>query len=230
MPRSGRTFIWFHCLFCNHMWKFHIDEDVVNPTVELTGEIFVATKSGIKRRLGSVKVGAIPEDVLIKHLESKALHGARKRQDLQRNIDSLSANLKVARAEEERLWKIQKRDESDRQKAKAWSAAFNKIKSIGKRIEDLRVQRQHLTSGEYFFHGLPSPVSAAKTDDDGRFTIVIPRHGRYGIVARTTVEQGEGTETYFWIVWVSVRGQYSKRLTLSNDNMVGAGSPDSALP
>jgi hypothetical protein len=30
-------------------------------------------------------------------------------------------------------------------------------------------------------------------------------------------------------VWVNLDGQSSKRLRLSNDNVMGAGSPDSAL-
>ncbi len=230
MPRSGRTFIWFNCLFCGHVWKFHLDEAVAESNGELKGDVFVVSKNGAKRRLGSVAVSAIAEDVLTRHLEKRALQAARKRRELQRHIDSLTATMEVTRAEEDRLWKIQKRDEGDRQKARTWSAAYNKLKNLAERIGELKEQRQHLTSGQWFFEGLPSPIATTRTDHDGKFTLVIPRQGRYGIVTRASLELGDEKETYFWIVWVSLRGEHSRRLSLSDDNMVGAGSSDSALP
>jgi hypothetical protein len=60
--------------------------------------------------------------------------------------------------------------------------------------------------------------------------MLLPRDGRYGIVARVSREFGEQKETYCWFVWVSLDGAASKRLGLNNSNIVGAGSPDSALP
>jgi len=39
----------------------------------------------------------------------------------------------------------------------------------------------------------------------------------------------KGKETYYWFVWVSLDGDPSKRLALNNENVMGAGSPDSAL-
>jgi hypothetical protein len=230
MPNpTHRAFIWFHCLFCNHTWKFRIADARADTNGELTGDVFIVTKSGKKHSLGSVKVRAIPEDALMKHFESKTLQGELESRKLQRNIDGLTATLETARTEERRLWKIQKRDESDLQKAKAWSVSYHKTKDLTSQIEDLQAQRQHLTSGAYFFQGLPSAISTSKTDADGKFTLVIPRDGRYGIVASASRKQDEEEETYFWFVWMTLDGQLSKRVMLSNDNLMGAGSPDSAL-
>ena len=67
------TFIWFHCVFCNHWWKFHTDETRTNPDGELTGQVFIVTKRGITYRLASVPVSAIPEEVAKKHLKSKTV-------------------------------------------------------------------------------------------------------------------------------------------------------------
>jgi hypothetical protein len=222
------TFIWFHCVFCNHAWKFRVEDPRTNPNGELTGDVVIVTKR-MKYRLGSVAVNAIPEDALRKHLESKTLHGELESRKLQLAIAGLTATLKMTQAEDDRLWKILQRDENNSQKAEAWSVAFNKTKDITKQIEALQAQRQHLTSGEYFFEGLPSAISTAKTDADGKFRLEIPRRGRYGVVARASRELFKKTETYFWFVWVSLDEQPSKRLTLSNDNIMGAGSPDSAL-
>jgi hypothetical protein len=230
MPHTAHgAFIWFHCHFCNHTWKFRIADARADMNGELTGDVFVATKSGKKHRLGSVRINAIPEDELQGHFESKMLHGELESQKLQREIDALTATLETARTEERRLWKIQKRDESNLQKAKAWSVAYNKTKTLTRQIEELQTQRQHLTSGEYFFQGLPSAISTARTDADGRFTLIIPREGRYGIVACATRTQDKEEETYFWFVWITLDGQPSKRVILSDDNLMGAGSADSAL-
>jgi hypothetical protein len=224
------TLIWFHCLFCNHWWKFRADDGVdPNPNGEVTGDVFI-TKGGTEYKLGSVAVNAIPGDALKKHLESRTLQGELEKQKLRRDIDSLTAALRMAQAEDDRLWKVLQADESNSEKADAWSVEYNKVTNITKQIEDLQAQRQYLATGEYFYEGLPPGISTAKTDDDGKFTLTIPLRGRYGVVARATLELfKESRETHFWFVWVSLDGQPSKRLMLSNDNKMGAGSPDSAL-
>jgi hypothetical protein len=228
MARSSHgTFIWFHCLFCNHHWKFRLEEP--NPNGELTGTVFVVTKGGKKYKLGSVVVSAIPEDVLKKHLKSKALQVEIEAQELHREIDRLTTTLKTAQAEDQRLWKILQGDENNSQKAVAWSVAYNQAKNLAKQIEDLQARRQHLASGEYFYDGLPPGTATAKTDAGGKFTLVIPRRDRFGVVARASRELLKGKESYFWFVWASLDGEPSRRLTLSNGNILGAGSPDSAL-
>jgi hypothetical protein len=223
------TFMWFHCLFCNHWWRFRIDAPCANPNVELTGQVFVVTKRGVKYKLGSVAVSAIPEDAFRKYLQNKTLQGELETRKLERDIRRLTAALPKTEAEEDRLWTILQRDETNSHNADAWSAAYSKAKSITKQIEDLQARRAHLRSGEYFFEGLPSGLSSAKTDANGKFTLSVPRQGRYGVVACASRELFKKHETYFWFVWVSPDRESAKRLTLSNHNLLGAGSPDSAL-
>ena len=227
-PNQG-SFTWFHCLFCNHWWKFRVEGQGTNPNGELTGHVFVVAKSGTKHQLESVEVTAIPEDLLKKHLKSKTLQGETESKKLQRDIDRLAAMLRMAQAEDDRLWQLYQRDQRNAQHANAWSVAYNRAKELTQRLQDLQRQRLHLTSGDYFFEDLPSGISAAKTDANGKYALVIPRRGRYGIVARASRELFKETEAYFWIVWVTLGGQASKRLSLNNDNMLGAGSPQSAL-
>jgi hypothetical protein len=148
---------------------------------------------------------------------------------LQLEIDALATTLEGVRIEEGRLWTIQDRDRDDLTKANAWSLVYNKMKNITGQLEALRAQRGQLVSGECFFQDLPAAVSSAKTHADGKFTLTIPREGRYGVVARASREQDEEKRSYSWFVWVSLDGQPSKRLVLNDDNVVGAGSPDSAL-
>src|SRR6266540_483327 len=157
MSRStSGTYIWFNCLFCSHIWKFRIDDAPANPNGEVTGAVFIVTKGGRKYKLGSVAVSAIPEDALKKHLESKTRQSELESRKLQRDIDRLTAMLGIAKAEEDRLWKILQRDESNSRKADAWRFVYGKSKTITQQIEDLQARRQNLTSGEYFVDGLPS--------------------------------------------------------------------------
>lgn len=228
---SGRPqgLMWFKCHFCSHTWKFRLDDARAYPDGELEGDVIV-TLDGKRHSLGGVVLNAIPEEAFTEHLQRRKAQSERETGRLQREIDSLAAILKETRAEEDRLWNIQKLDESDMQKANAWSLVYNKTKSLASQLEDLRAQQQHLTSGEYFLQDVPAPISTVQTNADGKFTLLLPRVGRYAIVARASRQFGEQKETYCWFVWVSLDGAASKRLSLNNSNVVGAGSPDSAVP
>ncbi len=221
-------FWWFHCLFCNHWWKFRNDEEVTtNLDGDLTGEIFIVTKGGITYRLDSIAVIAIPEDAARRHLDSRARHQEIDSKNLQREIDDLTATLKKAKAEEDRLWKILQLDESNSQKAAAWRVAYNEAKKLAKQIEGPRAQQKRVRSGQYFFEDLPSAVSAARTDINGKFTLIIPRKGQFVVAACGPYETFRDTEPY-WFVSVSLDGEPSKHLVLSNDNVLDARSEDAA--
>ena len=220
---------WFYCYFCKHTWKSRVGDGRAHPDGELTGNVFVVVRRKRKDFLGSVVLHAFPEDALKDHLERRAAQRELESGRLLREIDTLAATLAEAQAEEDRLWSIQKQDESNLRNAKAWSVAFNNTKKITRHLEDLQTRWQHLTSEEHFLQDLPSAISSATTNDDGAFKMAIPRYGRYGIVARASRELREEEQTYFWAVWVSLDGEPAKRLVLNNDNIVGSGSPDSAL-
>jgi len=221
--------VWFHCFFCQHTWKFRFEDAPAVSDGELTGDVFVASSRSKRHSLGLVALSVIPEDPLKQHLERKAAQSELERANLQREIDVVTARLERARTAEDHLWKIQERDKDDLRKATAWSAAYNTTKNITRQLEDLRARRERLISGEHFFQDLPSAISSAKTQADGTFTLLIPRDGRYGIVARASRELGDEKHVYCWFVWVSLDGRPSKRLVLNDENLVGAGSPNSAL-
>ncbi len=223
------SFMWFHCLFCNHWWKFHIDEPRPNPDGELTGEVFIVTKRGVTYKLDAVPVSAIPEEAATKHLKSKMLQRELEIEKLQRDLESLTSTLQEVQAEEHHLWRILQEDEDNSQKAAAWSVVYKKTKSITKEIESLNSQRKQLSSDEYLFDGLPSGISNTRTNADGQFSLVIPREGRYVIAARGPREEFRDTEPY-WFVSVSLDGEVSKRVTLTNDNVIGASSATASRP
>ena len=233
LPRRGvwsrRASIWFHCFFCKHSWKSRLGDARADSDGELTGDVFVAVNRKKRHALASVVLHAISEDALKKHLERRAAHREFESGKLLHEIEALTTTCAQARAEEDRLWAIQKQDESNLGNAKAWSVAYNNTKEITRQLEDLRMRRERLTTGEHFLENLPSAISSATTNADGGFMLPVPRDGRFGIVAHASGEQRETEQTYLWFVWVSLDGAPAKRLVLNDDNIVGAGSPDSAL-
>jgi hypothetical protein len=218
---ASGAFMWFHCLFCNHWWKFHLEEPRANPDGELTGEVFIVTKRGITYKLDSVVVSAIPEELANKHLKSKMLQRELEIEKLQREMKRRTSTLQDTQAEEHRLWRVLQEDEDNSQKAAAWSAVYRKAKMLAKEIEHLHAQRKQFESEEYVFDGLPSGIATTTTDADGHFTLVVPREGRYIIAARGPRDAFREPEPY-WFVSVSLDGEDAKRLTLSNDNVLGA--------
>jgi hypothetical protein len=220
--------MWIHCLFCNHWWKFYTEDSYVNKDGELTGEIFIVTNNEITYALESITVSAIPEDLAVEHVEKKLRQREVETQNLRFEIDGMTAALEISQAEEGGLWKILQVDEANSQKAAIWRLAYNKTQSIAKELESLQAQLQHLMSAEYFFEGLPPGISVATTDGNGKFSLVIPRQGRFAIAARGPRDTFRDMEPE-WFVWVSLDGETSKRLALTNDNVLAA-TPDDLLP
>src|SRR6476661_4845140 len=145
------TYISFHCMFCSHIWKFRLEDHREDPNGDLTGDVFIVTKRGVKHKLGSVEIYLIPGEELKKHLESKTLHSEVENEKLQRQIDHLVETSRTAEEEEDRLWQVLKSDENNPQKRQAWSVAYDKTKNTPKQLEGLKIQRRNLTSGDYFF-------------------------------------------------------------------------------
>lgn len=82
---------------------------------------------------------------------------------------------------------------------------------------------------EQLFRELPSGFAFAKTDADGKFALQLDRKETVVLEAHATRLVGHTTETYHWLVRVSLDGEATKRVLLSNDNLITSGSHDSLL-
>ena len=222
-PSYG-TSVAFHCLFCKHVWKVHLDDPYTNAAGTVRGEVFVVTRRKVKHKLGSVEVIAVAGESLRKHLKSRTLQRTLESEKLERDIDAVAAALEIAQADDDRLWQILKRDENNPEKAEAWSGAYEKAKSLAQRVDDLESQRRRLASEEYFFEDLPPAAATATTDADGKFTLAISRTEQFGLIARGSRQLLKGIETYSWLVWVNLDGEAEKRLVLSNANLIRAAA------
>lgn len=95
-------------------------------------------------------------------------------------------------------------------------------------------QRKDLTdyeSAETYFDDVyfPQGVTSATTDAEGKFTLKLPKPGRYAIAARAERNVINKTEEYYWLVWINADGRATKTIMLSNNNLTDSGSSDSLI-
>src|SRR5690349_15318751 len=110
---SHSGYVWMHCLFCNHWWKFQTGDSYVTQDGELTGEIFIVATNDLTYTLDAVSVSAIPEELATEHVVKKQRQREAESQKLQFEIDGLTAALDISRAEEGSLWNILQADEAN---------------------------------------------------------------------------------------------------------------------
>jgi len=119
----------------------------------------------------------------------------------------------------------------DRAKASVYEQARAKaVLEILAKVEKDRFQWEP-TITEIYFRKLQSYAATTITDADGKFSVKIPRSGRFAVFATTERMVGDKTEHYRWLVWASLDGQDSKTILLSNHNQINTSNPDCiALP
>ncbi len=195
---------------------------------DLAGDVFIVTRGGLNIKLGLVRVTAIPADVVQSHLDSKKQEAEREIAKLEPEVQRLQGAYNAARSEANQLDALWTRDLSNSDKMSAAAEANKKASSIQKDQDALKERAALFHSSDRYFAGMPSGIASAKTDADGKFSMKIPRKGKFALAARASREVPTN-ETYYWLVFVSLDGQASKHVMLSNDNMVGAGSADSLL-
>jgi hypothetical protein len=193
---------------------------------QVGGDVFIVTKAGINYKLGLVTVSAIPESAVNKHLSRRQEESATAVSKMQTEIDRAKGDWNAALAEEEALYQTRAADWGNSQKKTDWQKASERRSEIGVRRSHLEATQLSFQSGEFFFEGLPQAIASSKTDADGKFSLQLPS-GRFGIAAHSSRKIGDTKESYYWLVWLTVGPRAVKRIMLSNDNMIGQGSPES---
>ncbi|MGB8789441.1 MAG: hypothetical protein WA755_13560 [Candidatus Acidiferrales bacterium] len=180
----------------------------------LDGEVFIVTEGAENVKLGLVEVRVLPYEETKNSIAKTRARAEPVIATLQPKLDASKKTYDTVNAR----WEATQ--DTAAMKA-AWSA-YGKLTELDKQV-------RHWNSGELYFASLPSPVATVKTDADGKFSIPLDRQTTVVLAANATRRVFDKTEDYYWLVTVSLDGQLSKRIFLSNDNLATSESKDSLV-
>ena len=120
------------------------------------------------------------------------------------------------------------RDEFIKLKSQATSKQ-SELGSIQATMRNSVAELEKKVSEDSLFADVPNSDMKATTDAEGRFSMKVPAKGRFAIAARAQRSVVGSTEHYYWLIWVSLDGEKSKQVMLSNNNLMSAESKDSVF-
>jgi hypothetical protein len=91
---------------------------------------------------------------------------------------------------------------------------------------DIR-KKANWPDSEHYFKNLPKPMLSVRTNSEGKFSLSLPKTGRFALVAQGKRE--EPAESYYWMTWVSLDGADKKSVILGNHNLTTSGSQESII-
>ena len=201
--------------------------------VQVSGDVFVATRGGQAFKLALVNVNAYTDSEIRK---AAAVQAQQAKAYFPRGsaLDSLIAK---AAAAGERLSVLADAPGSqanlavwtqkytipeypgvgDKARWNAWRMAYYDSLAVmtPMRLAQARADSLFGVISEAF----PAPAATGKTDADGRFVLTLERGKRYALHAMATREVFNTTETYEWLIWVTP-SKDGARVILANDNMI----------
>ena len=201
----------------------------------LDGDVFIVTQGAANVKLGLVEVGVLRLEDATSSIAQTMVTEGREMAKLQSQLDAARKALSSAGARHRKEAKtlddhqINPSAEEFERAEDAESLASKEVASARLALAALERQAQNWNSAPLYFESLPPPIASAKTDVDGKFSIMLKSKAAVAVAAHATRMVGDKVENYYWIVSVSLNGQLSKRIFLSNDNLVTSGSKDSLV-
>ncbi|MCD9188614.1 MAG: hypothetical protein LUM44_19505 [Pyrinomonadaceae bacterium] len=174
-----------------------------NRQSEVTGEVFITTKSADTIKLSGKTAFFIPISSIKGHLEGlETVFESRFK-------DARNAKLKCAEI------------------AKNTNSGVDERQQLATYCDEQNPNPEMLASTVYF-ENPPKAAAETMTDADGKFKVTIP-NGDYAVMlAGDRKFDNKAPEYYLWIVNVEAKGEPVK-ITLTNANMVGTSSADSLI-
>lgn len=96
-------------------------------------------------------------------------------------------------------------------------------------LERAKLRLEGWPTAAFIFNGLPSGIGRASTNADGKFSLKLPRKGRYALAAHASRKIIDDDEQYYWLVWVTVDNGTVKNVVLSNNNMMTVQSNEAVM-
>lgn len=138
--------------------------------------------------------------------------------EMQTNWDSLKPTYLKQADEKDRLYQ-------EWQKAKGESDNYaQSLAAVTERLDNWPAEQPRV-----YFNSPPTPLAVAKTDADGKFSLQLYKKGEFVLAAQAQRQVSGNTEKYFWLVRVRPDRKSVMQVMLSNDNLITANSPESAV-
>jgi hypothetical protein len=195
---------------------------------KLDGHVFLVTQDGQNVKLGLVDVRVLPYEETKNSIAKTKAHADEEVAKLQPQMEAARKTVASAKANVKAM-KTKSDSNRSRQAMDQYAAALRTEISALSELAPLQESAMSWNSGAKYFANLPAPVSSVKTDADGKFSILLDRTAKIVLAATATRRLGDKTETYYWLVAVSLDGQPNKRIFLSNDNLATSDSRDSVV-
>lgn len=220
-----------------------VDTDCHRPEYgKLDGDLFIVTEGAANVKLGLVEVRVLPYEETKRSIAQTKAQVDQEIAALQPKLDAARKALGSAEARYRALGREAK-DDVNRIEGENYQAAYEAANAaidraaraqtgvgLAKRaVLDLEEQVRAQNSGARYLANLPSPLTSVKSDADGKFSIQLDKSATVVLAAHATRQVVGQAENYYWLVPVSLDGQLSKRIFLSNDNLATSDSKDSLV-
>jgi len=206
----------------------------------LQGEVFIVTKSAENIRLGLVQVMLFSEKEITNYVAMRNSRVEAERPDfnadiarLDQQISKLEAGVAVSKDAKEK--KREFAAEYHQPDADT-SLEDSLIEKFQTQILALRQKRdlvvkanENWPGSSHYFKDLPTPLASTITDADGKFSLEIPKQGKFAVAAHASREILSAKEEYYWMAWESLNGKESANLILGNQNLMSSGSSASVV-
>ena len=160
---------------------------------------------------------------------------ARKRAEMQAEIDGLAPQIAAAVAERagcidnehrtlQAIFDAAPDDEMSASLVFAHDQAKAAVATAERSCRYLDDQRQAALDAAGYFQDLPPPVAMAQTDAEGGFTLELPAGGPYAVAASASGTTPDGPRPRYWLVKVPAPEAGQPPLLLSNANALSTGT------
>ncbi len=186
---------------------------IFRPDITVTGNIFIAKKGESKINPESAEVNVFSMDTLLPHL-------LKRKEDRYNELLTILKKIETARIEYDAA--LENAENVFRWDFDNADQAIKARESAERKWQKLRSEEKEITASGFFFRELPAPLLSAKTDSEGKFTILIPRSDLHAIAASARRQAADTVEKYYWITPIDPANGSRQAVTLSTDNLLSA--------
>ena len=232
-----------------HGQAFIVTQVAVNVRLGLV-TVELLTEDAARRHVAQREEAYQREVASIRANNEQAVHQAKS--DYERALESEKDTMALLKPELSRA-RVDLFDAKERYEAVTWRAGLRDSTNFVTELDVLRATFQRATrryealrsrvppppklrmpdihseprlASAFYFSQLPAPIATTQTDAEGRFSLAVPKKGRFVLTARASrLVPGSETESYFWLVQLPRDSRDGAPVLLSNTTLTTARSP-----